>query len=99
MIADDVGRRRYLQPATGQDRREELIGPAFQEWHSSGRNPAHSGLVNVKEGHLKSCLCEGDPQGKADVPAAADYAHSRFHLQESFPHVRFGRFGTVYFHA
>ena len=40
---------------------------------------------------------EGDPQWEADVPAAADYAYRRFHLEESFPQIRFWHFGTVHY--
>ena len=65
---------------------------------ASGRpQPCALGPINVEKGHMDPHFGEGDPQWEADVPAAADYAYRRFHLEGSFPQIRFWHFGTVHY--
>jgi hypothetical protein len=87
MLTNDIHRSRCPQAAGRQDSREQLIGAALQEWHASSRDPAHSILIDVQEGYLNPCIGQGNSQRKAHMPAATNYAHSRFHLEESFPQI------------
>ena len=80
MTSDDVV---DPQAAGGQNTGQDLIGATFQERHSSGRDQAHPGVVDIEQGHLGPCLGQGDSQGQADVPAPADDAHRVFHPKKS----------------
>ena len=74
-LGDDLGAGGGPEPSVAEQALEDLGRAGLLEGHLAARHPGHGGGGGVVQRHGEVAVCQRDPQGQADPPAAPDDRH------------------------